>query len=61
MNPKDQTPIRAIIPLKREIEEKQKEVSKRLGVIRDRERATGNKDALDVRGRRRDLTNETLS
>ena len=30
----------------REIEEKKKEVSKRLGVIRDRERAIGNQDAL---------------
>jgi hypothetical protein len=32
--------------LHREIEEKKKEVSKRLGVIRDRERATGNQDTL---------------
>jgi hypothetical protein len=46
MNPQDESEIRAIIALHREIEEKKKEVSKRLGVIRDRERATGNKDAL---------------
>jgi hypothetical protein len=46
MNPQDESEIRAIIALHREIEEKKKEVSKRLGVIRDRERATGNQDAL---------------
>ena len=46
MNPHDESEIRAIITLHREIEEKKKEVSKRLGVIRDRERATGNNDAL---------------
>jgi hypothetical protein len=46
MNPHDESEIRAIISLHREIEEKKREVSKRLGVIRDRERATGNKDAL---------------
>jgi hypothetical protein len=46
MNPQDESEIRAIISLHREIEEKKKEVSKRLGVIRDRERATGNQDAL---------------
>jgi hypothetical protein len=46
MNPQDETEIRAIITLHKEIEEKKKEVSKRLGVIRDRERATGNKDVL---------------
>ena len=37
MNPHDESEIRAIITLHREIEEKKKEVSKRLGVI-----ATGN-------------------
>ena len=46
MNPQDESEIRAIITLHREIEEKKKEVSKRLGVIRDRERATGNRDTL---------------
>jgi hypothetical protein len=46
MNPQDESEIRGIISLHKEIEEKKKEVSKRLGVIRDRERATGNKDAL---------------
>ena len=46
MNPQDETEIRAIIALHREIEDKKKEISKRLGVIRDRERATGNQDAL---------------
>jgi hypothetical protein len=46
MNPQDESEIRAIISLHREIEEKKKEVSTRLGVIRDRERATGNQDAL---------------
>ena len=46
MNPQDESEIRAIIALHREIEEKKKEVSKRLGVIRDRERAIGNQDAL---------------
>jgi hypothetical protein len=46
MNPQDETEIRAIIALQREIEEKKREVSKRLSVIRDRERANGNKDAL---------------
>ena len=35
-----------LLSLHREIEEKKKEVSKRLSVIRDRERAIGNKDAL---------------
>jgi hypothetical protein len=46
MNPQDESEIRAIISLHREIEEKKKEVSKRLGVICDRERATGNQEAL---------------
>ena len=46
MNPQDEAEIRAIIALRREIEDKKKEISKRLGVIRDRERATGNEDAL---------------
>jgi hypothetical protein len=46
MNPQDESEIRAIIALHREIEEKKKEVSKRLGVIRDRERAIGNPNAL---------------
>ena len=46
MNPQDESEIRAIIALHGEIEEKKKEVSKRLGVIRDRERATGNRDTL---------------
>jgi hypothetical protein len=46
MNPQDESEIRDIITLHREIEEKKKEVSKRLAVIRDRERASGNKDAL---------------
>ena len=46
MNPQDESEIRDIITLHREIEEKKKEVSKRLGVIRDRERAIGNQDAL---------------
>ena len=46
MTPHDEPEIRAIITLHREIEEKKKEVSERLGVIRDRERATGNNDAL---------------
>jgi hypothetical protein len=46
MNPQDESEIRAIIALHREIAEKKKEVSKRLGVIRGRERASGNKDAL---------------
>jgi hypothetical protein len=46
MNPQDESEIRAIIALHREIEEKKKEVSKRLGVIRDRERATGNQHTL---------------
>jgi hypothetical protein len=45
MNPQDETEIRAIIALHRKIEDKKKEISKLLGVIRDRERATGNKDA----------------
>jgi nitrite reductase/ring-hydroxylating ferredoxin subunit len=46
MNPHDEAEIRAINTLHREIEEKKKEVSKRLGFIRDRERATGNQNAL---------------
>jgi hypothetical protein len=46
MNPEDEAEIRAIIALHREIEDKKKEISKRLGVIRDRERAAGNKNAL---------------
>jgi len=46
MNPQDESEIRAIIALHREIEEKKKEISKRLAVIRDRERAIGNQDAL---------------
>jgi hypothetical protein len=46
MNPQDESEIRAIITLQRQIEEKKKEVSKRLGVIRDRERASGNQNAL---------------
>jgi hypothetical protein len=46
MNPEDEAEIRAIIALHREVEDKKKEISKQLGVIRDRERATGNKDAL---------------
>ena len=46
MNPQDETEIRTIVALQREIEEKKKEVSKRLSVIRNRERAAGNKDAL---------------
>ena len=46
MNPHDEAEIRAIIALHREIVEKKKEVSKRLGVIRDGERATRNNDAL---------------
>jgi hypothetical protein len=46
MNSRDESEIRAIITLHREIEEKKKEISKRLGVIRDRERGTGNNDAL---------------
>jgi hypothetical protein len=46
MNPQDESEIRAIIALHKEFEEKKKEVSKGLGVIRDRKRATGNKDAL---------------
>ena len=46
MNSRDESQIRAIITLHREIEEKKKEISKRLGVIRDRERGTGNNDAL---------------
>jgi hypothetical protein len=46
MNPHDESEIRAIISLHREIEEKKKEISKRLAVIRDGERATGNNDVL---------------
>jgi hypothetical protein len=46
MNPQDEAEIRAIITLHREIEEKKKEVSKRLGVIRDRERGAGNQHTL---------------
>jgi hypothetical protein len=46
MSPQDEAEIRVIIALHREIEEKKKDIFKRLGVIRDRERASENKDAL---------------
>jgi hypothetical protein len=54
MNPQDETEIRAIIALHREIEDKKKEISKRPGT-RNREPR-----CPDVRCRRRDLGDETL-
>jgi len=60
MNPHDESEIRAIVTLHREIEEKKKEVSQRLCVIRDRERRNREQRCPDVRCRWRDLANETL-
>jgi hypothetical protein len=60
MNPQDETEIRAIIALHREIEDKKKEISKRLGVIRDRGTRSREPRCPDVRYRRRDLGDQTL-